>query len=165
MFAQAPVRWPGVCPSHRAVLHIPVRVMTLQVRSLALESQDPPAENLRWGSAGSFSSQPTSRPRLGPLWTCQVEPFLGTCLLWGVFVNEMLLVVLWTGEPRFIILLRHPHHPLLLWKEDVELSSSHSSGFCPVLQPMSGAVRCDLKDEHLKRYISNMATCRISAQI
>lgn len=88
MFAQAPVQWPGVCPSHGAVLHIPIRVMTLQVRSLALESQDPLAENLRWGSAGSFSSQPTSRPSLWPLWTYLVEPFLGTCLLWGVFMNE-----------------------------------------------------------------------------
>lgn len=30
---------------------------------------------------------------------------------------------------------------------------------------MSGAARCDLKDEHLKWYISNLATWRISAQI
>jgi hypothetical protein len=59
-----------------------IRVTTLQVRSLALGSQDPPAVTL--GADSSFN-HPTSRPSLGPLWICLVEPFLGTYLFRPVF--------------------------------------------------------------------------------
>lgn len=41
----------------------------------------------------------------------------------------------------------HPYHPPSLWKKDLELSSSHSSGLCTALQPMSGAATCDLENE------------------